>query len=186
MLDYKNAEASEAEEISKMLFVPDILIPEVGVLADEFIHHGVALLQIQVHDFDPLAQQERFRAGERPGFPNDDFPDTKLRHGPGAQITGHKRRIQDGAPITAHAPGILQTINLSVKDRVILLHPLIVSSAQDLLPSDKNRADRNTALREALTRLFQSGPHKGVHNRLLTCLRLAAVFHKFLDVLNVF
>jgi len=98
------------------------------VLGDKFLHHFHAFWQIEVDHFHPVAAHEIRRASKRPAFAYDDFGNLKLNHCAGAEVTRHQSGIEDRVTKVSDPAGISQTINFGMRDRVVILHSLVMSN----------------------------------------------------------
>ena len=55
-----------------VVLLPDVLVPQLRVGSDEFIHHCDALLVLQDGDFHATGAEEFFLTGECPVLADDD------------------------------------------------------------------------------------------------------------------
>src|SRR5215210_2628183 len=70
--------------------LPDVLVPQLRVLANEAGHHLDALGVVEVNDFDALLAEEVGAAVEVDGLAGDHFRDAELDDRAAAQEAGHQ------------------------------------------------------------------------------------------------
>ena len=107
---------------------------------------------------------------------SDDNPwNAELHDCAAAHHAGAERRVENRVAIGALTAGLAKRVHFTVRNRVTLLHALIVATGHFLATTCQNRADGASAFIEAKLR-FLIGDHQhlsvglGHHDTLLFCL----------------
>src|ERR1700730_13686620 len=103
------------------------------MLGDEGAHHFHAFGKIDIDYFDAMAAHEIGSAGKVPTFAHDHFFDAELHDCAGAEVAGHERGIQNGIVKMAESSGVPQTIYFRVRDRIVVLDPLVVTDSDQFV-----------------------------------------------------
>src|SRR5712691_1998440 len=144
--------ASGAGFFRKMLLFSDVLVPQLGLLADEPRHQLDAARVVEVEHHDALADQQILVAGEIDRLADHHRRNLELDDGAGAHHARRQRGVDHRVAVAALAPGIAQAVHLAVRDRVGALDALIVPAADHLAAPHQHAADRQAALVVALER----------------------------------
>ena len=94
--------------------------------------------------------------------PTTTFLNPKLHRRAGAEVAGHQRGVEGAAAVRAEPAGIAEAIGLAVRDRIAILHALIMAGGDELAVFDQRRADRDATLGQALQGVSERGGHENV------------------------
>jgi len=137
--------------------LPNILIPQVRVSADEFAHQADTLCVVEDDDTGAVLPEEVFRTLKVTVLPNDDAGNTKEQCRAGTHDAGTQRADQGQFSPIAPAARVAQTHRFGVRGRIATLHSQVVSSGHNLsLLIRENRADGQASLAQTGPRFRES------------------------------
>ena len=124
---------------------------------DKRPHQIDASLGVQIDHHNAQRAQPVQPALKRPALSHNQRPKPKLSHQPAAIPARSQRRHHDQIPIRPLPPRVAKCIRLAMRRRIAILHPAIVSRAQQLPLSRKNgSANRNSAFVASFARFCKS------------------------------
>ena len=140
----------------------DVLVPKLGMVADEGGHEIDALLILDHLDRDALGSEVVFSAEKRSVLADNNMRDFVEHDCAAAHGTGRERRIQSAVAIHRgrKAARVAKAVHLAVIDGAAGLDPAIVAASDDFSFVDQNASDGYAAFAEAFVRLFNSGCEK--------------------------
>jgi len=110
--------------------LPNILVPHLGMLRNKPRQQRPASLRLQVHHLDPILPQPRHSTLKRHTLPHNQPLEPELPHQPRA-VPARRQSRHHGAPAIAPLPPRPpERIRLAMRARIALLHPPVVSGAQ--------------------------------------------------------
>lgn len=132
-------------------WLADVFVPELRMGGDEYLHQLVTLGIVDHGDFHSPRADIFFRALESAVFADDDSGNAVKQDRAAAHVAWRQRGEKRGTAVVAprEPTGVFQTIHLGVQYRAALLHPPVMSTADDLAVDDQHRPDRDPALAEA-------------------------------------
>src|ERR1700761_7772360 len=142
-----------------LLPAADVLAPDLGVAGLELLHRRYAAGVVEEHDLDALGPQEAQVAREGAGLAHHHARDLEEQDRPGAHLARGQRRVQDGVRVRGAAARVLQRGDLAVRDRVAVLHPLVVPGRDYRAARREDGPYGDSACIEAGPRLLERERH---------------------------
>ena len=157
--DFTAADASERSIVVVATRAADVLGPDGRVALLEFAHRGLAALVVQEHDLHTLVRQERQISRERLGLPDHHARDLEQQDRARAHRAGRQRGVHGGARVGGPPPGVAEGGDLTVRDRIAQLDPLVMAGRDHLAVLREHGSDRDPARLQAGPGLGQSPFH---------------------------
>jgi len=144
---------------------PNVFVPQLWVLANEFFHHPDAFVALHYFKGNAARAEKLFFANKCPVLADDDARNPIQQNGPAAHGTRRERGIEgtfavDGGGLAA---GIFQRVHFAVQDAAAFLHAPVVPAANDLIAMSDYRSDWDATFRESLPGFLDSGLKKWIH-----------------------
>src|SRR5262247_3765860 len=125
----------------KSVALHDVLVPQLGPIADEAGHQGDAIGIVGDQHLDAARAQELRVAWKIPRLAHHHAGNAELDDGAGAHHAGRERGIKRHAAIGSLTPGFAQTVHLAVRDGIALLNALVAPPRDEALPLRQHAAD---------------------------------------------
>lgn len=138
------------------LLFPDVFIPNLRMRRDVPFEQFPALAAIEVDDFYAVGAKPFDSTGEVATLADDQSAKAKLPHKAAAIPARGERGDHDQVTIAALAACAAKGVGFSMDAGIALLHPSVVTPADKLACTRKNRrSDWNASLIEPQPRLFE-------------------------------
>src|SRR5690348_9042935 len=115
---------------SALLFA-NIFIPEIRPFCDEILHHINTCFTAEIDYFHSMLFHEFNCTGKGFRLADNHFFYPKLNYSACTKITGHECGIECCSPVAPYSACITKAVDLCMCHRVIALHPLVMSAANN-------------------------------------------------------